>query len=220
MPTAQPAPRASAEAVRALLPRIATLQSEDFVFDDSKLAALANALKMSDPQPSKAIEALEVVTLGSACATFRRRRTDRLAGNKIHKHSRHCLKLNHSYFDGLRNRAALLGAINVVLVVRRSIWNYPFGIAMVALYFFVFWDAKPYSDALLHILLLLLIQVYGWWAWKVAAGRSWRRRRMDALATAILWLAVTMFFAIVWGAGNGPLHGCRRALRGCDRPPD
>lgn len=63
----KPVPRASAEAVRALLSRIATLQSEDFVFDDSKLAALANALKMSDPKLSKAIEALEVATPGSAC---------------------------------------------------------------------------------------------------------------------------------------------------------
>ena len=34
--------------------------------------------------------------------------------------------------------AAALGLINVVLVARRSLWNYPFGIAMVALYFFVF----------------------------------------------------------------------------------
>src|SRR4029453_19570025 len=69
---------------------------------------------------------------------------------------------------GIEVAAALLGIINVVLVVRRSVWNYPFGIAMVALYFFVFWDAKLYSDALLQIF-FLLIQVYGWWAWFHAA---------------------------------------------------
>ena len=50
--------------------------------------------------------------------------------------------------------AAALGLINVVLVARRSLWNYPFGIAMVALYFFVFFEAKLYSDALLQICLL------------------------------------------------------------------
>ena len=43
---------------------------------------------------------------------------------------------------GIEIAAAVLGVINVVLVVRRSTWNYPFGIVMVALYFFVFWNAK------------------------------------------------------------------------------
>ena len=60
--------------------------------------------------------------------------------------------------------AAVLGVINVVLVVRRSAWNYPFGIVMVALYFFVFWNAKLYSDALLQVF-FFVIQIYGWWAW-------------------------------------------------------
>ena len=52
--------------------------------------------------------------------------------------------------------AAALGLINVALVARRSLWNYPFGIAMVALYFFVFADAKLYSDALLQIFFLVI----------------------------------------------------------------
>ena len=60
--------------------------------------------------------------------------------------------------------AAALGLINVGLVVRRSTWNYPFGIIMVALYFFVMWHKKLYSDALLQIF-FLVIQIYGWWAW-------------------------------------------------------
>ena len=64
---------------------------------------------------------------------------------------------------GTEIAAALLGVINVLLVVRRSVWNYPFGIAMVALYFFVFREAKLYSDALLQIF-FFLIQLYGWWA--------------------------------------------------------
>ena len=75
---------------------------------------------------------------------------------------------------GIEIAAALLGVINVLLVVRRSVWNYPFGIAMVSLYFFVFRDAKLYSDALLQIF-FLLIQLYGWWAW-TRALHTWRRR--------------------------------------------
>ena len=45
--------------------------------------------------------------------------------------------------------AVALGLINVVLVVRRSLWNYPFGIVMVVLYAHIFFDARLYSDALL-----------------------------------------------------------------------
>lgn len=102
---------------------------------------------------------------------------------------------------GIEIAAALLGVINVLLVVRRSVWNYPFGIAMVALYFFVFWEAKLYSDALLQIF-FLLIQLYGWWAWVhaervdhgVAVGWLSNRSRMR-------WLAGTAVATILWGAG-------------------
>lgn len=102
---------------------------------------------------------------------------------------------------GIEIAAALLGVINVLLVVRRSVWNYPFGIAMVSLYFFVFRDAKLYSDALLQIF-FLVIQLYGWWVWTRAervddgvAVRwlSWRSRAM--------WLAATVTAVLLWGGG-------------------
>lgn len=66
--------------------------------------------------------------------------------------------------DTLEIVAAVLGVINVTLVVRRTVWNYPFGIAMVTLYGFIFYDAKLYSDALLQIF-FLVVQLYGWWHW-------------------------------------------------------
>lgn len=102
---------------------------------------------------------------------------------------------------GIEIAAALLGVINVLLVVRRSIWNYPFGIAMVSLYFFVFWDAKLYSDALLQIF-FLLIQIYGWWAW-VHAARVDHGVAVDWLGKKqrLRWLAVTATAIVVWGYG-------------------
>ncbi|WP_114228068.1 MULTISPECIES: nicotinamide riboside transporter PnuC [Sphingomonas] len=63
--------------------------------------------------------------------------------------------------------AAALGVVNVLLVVRRSIWNYPFGLATVAVYFFVFFQQRLYSDALLQ-LFFIAVQLYGWWAWQRA----------------------------------------------------
>jgi nicotinamide mononucleotide transporter len=68
--------------------------------------------------------------------------------------------------------AFFLGIANIVLIIRRSVWNYPFGIAMVSLYFFIFRDAKLYSDAGLQIF-FVVVNLYGWWAWlrnKTLAG--------------------------------------------------
>ncbi len=64
--------------------------------------------------------------------------------------------------------AVLLGLANIILLVRRSIWNYPFGIAMVVLYAWIFYGAKLYSDALLQIF-FFVVQIYGWWNWANAA---------------------------------------------------
>lgn len=102
---------------------------------------------------------------------------------------------------GIEIAAALLGVINVLLVVRRSVWNYPFGIAMVSLYFFVFWETKLYSDALLQIF-FFLIQLYGWWAW-VHAARVDDGVAVDWLAKGarLRWAAGTATAILIWGIG-------------------
>ena len=102
---------------------------------------------------------------------------------------------------GLEIAAALLGVINVTLVVRRSTWNYPFGIAMVALYFFVFWQAKLYSDALLQIF-FFVIQIYGWWAWYHArhVDHGVAVRWMD-WPSRLKWLGATAIAVALWGTG-------------------
>lgn len=105
----------------------------------------------------------------------------------------------------LEGAAALLGLVNVALVVRRSLWNYPFGVVMVALYFFVFVDARLYSDALLQIF-FLVIQLYGWVNWSrsgrvnggVAVGR------LSGTARAA-WIAGTAVAALAWGAAMAQL---------------
>jgi nicotinamide mononucleotide transporter len=97
--------------------------------------------------------------------------------------------------------AAGLGVINVVLVVRRSVWNYPFGLAMVALYFFVFFEARLYSDALLQIF-FFVVQLYGWVNWvkaRTAAGEvpvGWLTPR-----ARIGWALGTALASLVWGLG-------------------
>src|SRR5687767_14651855 len=68
--------------------------------------------------------------------------------------------------------AAALGLVNAWLLVRRSVWNYAFGIAAVTLYGWIFFQARLYSDTLLQVF-YVFVQVYGWINWassKVAFG--------------------------------------------------
>jgi len=95
--------------------------------------------------------------------------------------------------------AAGLGVINVALVVRRSVWNYPFGLAMVALYFFVFFEARLYSDALLQIF-FFVVQIYGWMNWVQARGTT-GEVPVGLLTWPVraAWMAGTALVSLAWG---------------------
>ncbi|GAA0568613.1 nicotinamide riboside transporter PnuC [Rhizomicrobium electricum] len=100
--------------------------------------------------------------------------------------------------------AAGLGLVNVWLVVRRSVWNYPFGLAMVTLYGFVFYDARLYSDTILQGY-FFVVQVFGWWYWLKGRdaeglvrpeilgtkGRLWALGATAAAAAVTGWLFAT-----------------------------
>ena len=98
--------------------------------------------------------------------------------------------------------AFVLGVINIVLLVKRSIWNYPFALAMVALYARVFFAAKLYSDALLQIF-FATVAAWGWWQWlrgKSPDGSALHVARLSRagwvrtlVASALLW-PLTGFF--------------------------
>ena len=108
-------------------------------------------------------------------------------------------RLSHAPVNALEILASLLGLANIILLVRRSIWNYPFGIAMVALYADIFFSAKLYSDALLQ-LFFFAIQVYGWWAWWRAGGGEHKVEveRLTGPARAA-WIAMIAFTSFAWG---------------------
>lgn len=97
--------------------------------------------------------------------------------------------------------AAAIGIVNVVLVARRSLWNYPFALVMVAMYFFVYFEAKLYSDALLQIF-FFVINLYGWWTWlrseKVEDGGIAVERLGNG--ARLLWIAGTAVAIVGWGS--------------------
>ena len=67
--------------------------------------------------------------------------------------------------------AAVLVVVNVALVAGRSVWNYPFAIAAVAIYAVVFAGARLYSDAVLQGF-FLAVNLYGWRHWAMVKGET------------------------------------------------
>lgn len=99
--------------------------------------------------------------------------------------------------------AVLLGIANILLIIRRSIWNFPVAIAMVALYFVIFREAKLYSDAGLQIF-FALVNLYGWWSWhrNTADAGEVIVRRLPALGYG-LWIAGSIAAIWAWGSFMG-----------------
>lgn len=93
--------------------------------------------------------------------------------------------------------AVALGIANVGLLVRRSIWNYPFGMAMVALYLVIFWQARLYGEAVLQVF-FFVVQGWGWWLWARAGGLA-QMVRVEWMG----WRARGVAIALVAGSSLG-----------------
>lgn len=96
-----------------------------------------------------------------------------------------------SSVDPIESLAALCGVANIVLIARRSVWNFAFGMVMVCLYAGIFWQARLYAAAGLQGF-FLASQVYGLWYWRqsgpgpVPVRRLGRAARLAALAAGSL----------------------------------
>jgi len=84
----------------------------------------------------------------------------------------------------------LTGAINVWLLARQNIWNWPVGLANNALYVAVFLRSGLYGDAGLQLFYITL-GIYGWWLWA-------RARRSTADSYSGPSLAVTRTSRAAW----------------------
>jgi nicotinamide mononucleotide transporter len=97
--------------------------------------------------------------------------------------------------------ASLTGLVSVWLTVKNSIWNWIWGIVSVALFGWVFFQSRLYSNAGLQILYFLPMQFYGWWMW--ARGGP---KKSDDLPITLLsarsraaWLALTLGLSLALG---------------------
>lgn len=91
----------------------------------------------------------------------------------------------------------VLGVLNLYLLTKLNILNFPIGIAMVSVFFLVFINAKLYADAWLQVF-FIVVQFFGWWAWlKAGPNRTELRVRSTNWwiigGTAALVIALIIF---------------------------
>lgn len=95
--------------------------------------------------------------------------------------------------------AAGFGAVAVALNVRQHIWCWPAGLVQVALYVWVFWEAKLYSDVVLHVIYVGL-QLYGWHHWlHGGADRGPLRTSALGVARTAAWSGAALAGTAAWG---------------------
>jgi nicotinamide mononucleotide transporter len=91
------------------------------------------------------------------------------------------------------------GLINVGLLVRQHVLNWPVGILNVLVLMLVFWSAGLYADASLQIVYVVL-GAYGWWAWIYGGER--RTHLMVRRTTPAEWrwlgIAGVLLTGVLW----------------------
>lgn len=84
------------------------------------------------------------------------------------------LSITHSIlsneFDYIGTIAGISGVLCVVLVAKRSMANYIFGIINVSLYAYIAYLSRLYGDFILNAFYYLPMQFIGWYLWSKARG--------------------------------------------------
>lgn len=97
----------------------------------------------------------------------------------------------------------VLGFANIVLLIRRSVWNFPVAMAMVTCIGFVLFEARLYAETGLQVF-FFVVNAWGWWLWTRAKGAddavpvrwmAWPARIGWAAATAAISVALGLSLA-------------------------
>ncbi|HVU17734.1 MAG TPA: nicotinamide riboside transporter PnuC [Candidatus Didemnitutus sp.] len=97
--------------------------------------------------------------------------------------------------------ATVLGILFVWLAMRESLWNFPVGIVQAAIFGWVCFEGRLFSETALQVIYLAAM-IYGWWHW-TRGGRAQDPLRVQRLSAAqsIGWIAGTLALWGVWGWG-------------------
>lgn len=95
--------------------------------------------------------------------------------------------------------ATICGLIHVFLLTREKIIAWPFGIVTVAIFVYIFYVSKLYSDTILHVF-YIFINIYGWYNW------SKRKEELSLVKISrlntnsiLILLAIIFFGTLGWG---------------------
>jgi nicotinamide mononucleotide transporter len=97
--------------------------------------------------------------------------------------------------------ATVLGVAGVWLAIRESLWNFPVGLVQVAIFGWVCFQGKLYSETVLQGFFFAAL-CFGWWHWAHGA-RDAKPLPVQRLSPreAVAWIAGTLALWSVWGAG-------------------
>ena len=95
--------------------------------------------------------------------------------------------------------AVATGFACVWLAARESLWNFPVAIVSCALFIFVYYDARLYSDCYLQVLFIVL-NGYGWYEW-LYGGRG--KTELPVTHTTFPEWLVGVLFVIAFTFGFG-----------------
>lgn len=101
----------------------------------------------------------------------------------------------------LEQLATVLGVLFVWLAMRESLWNFPVGLAQAAIFGWVCFTGRLYSETVLNAFYCVAM-IYGWWHW-ARGGRNAEPLRVQRLSGAALaaWGAGTLALWGAWGWG-------------------
>jgi len=94
---------------------------------------------------------------------------------------------------------AVLGLIQIVLLVRRSVWNFPVAMAMVTLIGFTLFEARLYSESGLQAF-FFVVNALGWYQWsRVRSDRDTVPVAWMSTAARLQWALVTVLLSVSLG---------------------
>lgn len=89
--------------------------------------------------------------------------------------------------------AVIAGFLCVYFTIKENILCWPTGLLQVSLYIFIFYDAKLYSDVILHIIYVAM-NVYGWYYW-LHGGNMRKEARVKEISRA--WLTGSVIGSVL-----------------------
>lgn len=92
------------------------------------------------------------------------------------------------------------GLLCVWLAAKNNIWNWPFAIASVVIYIFIFFGSKLYADMGLQVYLLAM-NIYGWYYWSKQRENPGQERPIARITKTEILLSLVGVAVFTLGLG-------------------